>query len=190
MVETKYMTDETTYLQLISDSRKVRADNMNEQLIVMKIRHLKSKILKLVFVLHHLLHQNGKVGSCDTDSALYTGAKIETSGYCGDIKNELSKYGPNAFIKYYVSTGEKSYGYVFEYEDKNNILHHKESIKAKGIHNPKYTVKELLEVAKNKCKQINNVPTMTFKKHVKDENNFKTMQTVYGLKKVTNTLTK
>lgn len=71
---------------------------------------------------------------------------------------------------------------------KKGRLHNSSTVKSKGINNPKYTVDELEVIARDKCKQIINIKTMTFKKHVKDGNDFQTMQTVYGVKKVTNTL--
>lgn len=64
-------------------------------------------------------NQNNDSRSCyfDTDSIIYVQKKNEpellTVGpYLGDLTNELTGFGPNAYIKEFVSTGPKSYAYV------------------------------------------------------------------------------
>lgn len=64
------------------------------------------------------------------------GQVLKTREYCGDTKNELSKYGPSAFIKKFITTGAKSYGYVAEYIDNRGRVRNHLTIMAKGIHTP------------------------------------------------------
>ena len=203
-VDTVYVTDEEEYYRQIANSRLKRADNLDSKTIVMKInseqkQNFKTSMCVAAFTTAHarlkLYNEVIDVAKddlyyCDTDSGIVgQNVDIKTSELLGDLKDELAEYGSDAYIDKYVSSGAKSYAYRVVYTDKFGRKHHSSSIKAKGIHQPKYTVEDLEKVVKEGT-EITDIPTMVFKKQQKDGDTFSAIKTVNGEKKVGCTLDK
>ena len=76
-----------------------------------------------------------KVLYCDTDSIIFiedesNKGALKTGNFIGELTNEISSYGKNAYITEFASTGPKSYGYVVFDPDRGE---HFEIAKCKGV---------------------------------------------------------